>query len=199
MIEIIEIVLLLLLPISLIFFRIVPFKYRMHLLTLSFVGSILIMFFEGWTLSDAGFRTDNLLISLIPYIIFTVGSIALAYIYLRIVNKKPKNINPQLLYYFIPISFAQEILFRSFIVTKLSNITNSWIFITLLSTVLFVVAHLIYTIDHHGILLLIISGAGFTIMYLTWPNLILIGLAHSALNLYIVRYGFFKEPSSMLI
>lgn len=67
-----EILLLFVIPIMLLYFKKINFKYRIHVISLIFIITLGIIILEKWSLFDLGIRTDNIGESIIPYALFTV-------------------------------------------------------------------------------------------------------------------------------
>lgn len=196
LLNIVEILLLFVVPIMLLYFKKINFKYRIHVLSLICIIVLGIIIFEGWNLFDLGIRLDNIKESLVPYLVFTiVGTLCLIVIAKVLKNKPEKDFFKQkhFIFGFIILSMLQEFLFRSFLIVRLSSLTDSTILIILINAILFTIMHLIYFNKKSILLLLFCSGLVFAYLYLNYPNLILISISHSILNYFAVMFGFFSE------
>lgn len=196
LLNIIEIILLFIFPITLLYFKKINFKYRIHILVLIFVITLGIIFFEKWNIFDLGIRIDNINESIIYYTIFTLIGIIFLIILAKVLKNSPeKNFFKQkhFIFGFILLSILQEFLFRSFLILKLSIIFDSSFLIIIINSILFTFMHLIYFNKRSVLLLLFFSGVAFASLYLYFPNLILISVSHSILNYVAVMFGFFSE------
>ncbi len=197
--SIIEIIVLFIVPVLLLYFKKINFKYRIHILSLICILVLGIMFFEKWSLFDLGIRVDNIKDSLLPYIYFIViGSFSLILISKVLKNVPEKHFYKQkhFLFGFVLLSVLQEFLFRSFLIAKLETIFNSMILIILVNTILFTFMHIIYFNKKSVLILLFLSGMIFAYLYLNYPNLILISIVHSILNYIAVLFGYFSEENN---
>lgn len=194
--SIIEILLLFVVPVLLIYFKKINFKYRIHVLCAIILISIIIIIFDKSTLYDLGLRTDNLKDGLIPYSIFAVsGTLALLLTAKALKLKPDKSFYKQkhFIFGFIILSILQEFLFRSFLMPKLISFINIEFLIILINASLFTFMHIIYFNKRVALILLFCSGIVFAYLYLNYPNLILISIVHSILNYVAVMFGFFSE------
>ena len=192
--DLLQIVLLFVLPVALIQTGIFPIKYRMVLLGILVVAILGIVRAENWTLSQLGIRTDNLSESLIPHALFTVaGVLALALVAKKLGRRAEGNWykHPHFLGQFIPISVAQVFAYRSFLIPELSNIISSPWFVILGHTVLFTYLHIIFPNRKVNLPVSFLGGLGFGALYYFYPNFYAAALAHICLNFAAVYYGFF--------
>lgn len=183
-------------PIILLLTRLVPASRKTTVLAAAFFASVGASLGLKTSSYDLGIRWDNLQETFFPYLTFTVIALGIIILIAKIFKRKPQKNWQQdshFLYLFIPISIAQEFLFRGFLISQLKNISLSIAAIIIISTVLFTLVHLIYPPLKISIPLGIISGLAFTGMYLAFPNLILLSLSHSILNFLAVLYGFFNN------
>lgn len=191
-----QIIYIFIIPISLVYFKVLSFKYRHFALVLISLGTALIMYIEKWTLVDVGLRFDNLGVSYLPYFIFTIVGLLFIITVLTFEHKEASFSNENkhhLLYLFIPISFLQEFLFRSFLVPKLMQVFNYAFVVIFVSALIFMYLHTIYSNNKLSLFITFIAGIGFTLMYLLFPNLILITISHAVLNFTVVLYGYFNK------
>jgi len=198
LLNIIEILFLFIVPIMLLYFKKINFKYRIHVLSLICLITIGIIVLEKWSLFALGIRIDNIKESLIPYIAFTtVGVLCLIMVAKLLKNKPEKAFYKQthFIFGFVLVSILQEFLFRSFLIPKLSLITSSTIIIILINALLFTFMHIIYFNKKSILILLFVSGLIFAYLYLRFPNFILISISHSILNYFAVMFGFFSEEN----
>lgn len=197
-----EILFIFVLPPLLIRFKVVSVYSRWGLFALALAFLARMLLYEGWTLARLGVRSDNLAAGFLPYLIFTLLGVLVIKFTAKILKRKSLEdwwTDPYFLYaIFIPISIVQEVAYRSFLIPELQKIIPSVSLVVIVNAFIFTLLHIIY--PNYGYLLLplaFVGGLAFAIMYINWSNLILISAAHSALNFYAVKYGFFsvrKKP-----
>lgn len=192
-----QIVLIFILPVFLLYFKIVPEVWRLLFLSLGSLAIYGIIRHETWTHEEMGLRYDNIRRALPYYLGFTILAIVALYILDERVD--PVNLSDKVsqaylfrtLILFLPISFFQEFAFRSFLIPRLKLIFSHNLTIILVNTLLFTIIHVIYPSLIIGLPLAFVGGVFFTWLYLKYPNLILISLAHAATNLVAILLGFF--------
>ena len=189
-----QILFIFILPVVLIYFRLVPIGWRYSLLAVSALLIYGIMRHERWSYKEIGFRTDNLKRVLRPYLYATITGFVLLAVYDRYVGiDAPAGFSfyANLFLFFLPVSFLQEFGFRSFLMPRLKKIFGRTWEVIAANALLFALMHVIYPVPSIGLPLAFISGFGFAAMYYYYPNLILITLCHAVLNLTAVMLGFF--------
>jgi membrane protease YdiL (CAAX protease family) len=190
-----QIFLIFVLPVLLLYFKIVPTNWRMILLALSSLFIYGVVRHEHWTYRDMGVRHDNFKKALPFYLLFTfLGLVALFLIYYKV--SMPREIYNELFYmrtfvFFLPSSFFQEFAFRSFLMPRLKIIFNNNYYVIFVDAILFTLMHIIYFSLGIVLPLVFVAGVFLSWLYSKYPNLVLISLAHSALNLTAVLLGFF--------
>jgi|SRR3989344_769611 len=196
--NLIEIFLISILPISLIRFKVISPKFRIFVLLGIFILSFFIIFFQHISFIEIGIRTDNFYPSIIVYSVSTI----IAILFLITLAKITKNTHaqkwykdPHFLFLFIPISFAQQFLFQGFILFKLNFIFNSLIAI-IVTALIFGYMHTIYPRPLFNMILGTIAGLFFATLYTIYPNLFVSSITHSILNLIAVYLGFFTFRDS---
>jgi len=198
LLNIIEILFLFIVPIMLLYFKKINFKYRIHVLSLICLITIGIIVLGKWSWFDLGIRIDNIKESLIPYIVFTIVGVLCLIMVAKLLKNKPEKAfykQTHFIFGFVLVSILQEFLFRSFLIPKLSLITSSTIIIILINALLFTFMHIIYFNKKSILILLFVSGLIFAYLYLRFPNFILISISHSILNYFAVMFGFFSEEN----
>ena len=196
MISAIAIILLLfILPVVLVYFKIVPFKYRVHLLILVSAIAAVIMIFQKWTLAKLELGVDIVGKYVTFYLLFTLILAILLIITAKLQRKGFKAQwwrDNHFLYGFILVSVLQEFLFRGFLIPQLKEIVGSYIVVILLNASLFAIMHLIYINDTQSMAMIFIGGLGFATMYVYFPSLILIIISHAILNFIAVLFGYYS-------
>ena len=191
-----QIFLIFILPVLLLYFKIVPANWRIILLSISSLFIYGIVQREHWTYREMGIRHDNFRRALPFYLLFTVLGLAALFLIFSKINM-PREIYNELFYlrvfvFFLPSSFLQEFAFRSFLMPRLKVIfNNNNYYIIFVNAILFTLMHTIYL--NLGIVLPLVFVAGIFLswLYSKYPNLVLISMVHSALNITAVLLGFF--------
>lgn len=189
----VQILYLYLIPIMLLFYKVIPNNFRV--LTLVFVAFLMfgITHYEKWNIKDFGIQNDWKKYFL-PYLIFTIFGVILLLAVEEIEIGTPmlnwwKNAHFLLL--FIPLSVLQEIIFRGVLMNMLRRVfTNMW-FIIILNASVFSLMHIIYLHAYFTLPLTFVAGIGFAWMYYKYPNLVLISISHTILNFMGMVLGFF--------
>lgn len=189
----VQILYLYIIPILLLYFKVIPNDLRVVIL---FGVSILlygIVRHAKWTPFDLGVK-NNFLKDIIPYTVFTVAAILFLVWLSKIVPHEPfmgwwSNIKFLLL--FIPVSVAQEIIFRGVLMNMLLRVFKSHIFIIALNAAIFAFMHVIYLNSIFVLPMTFIAGVGFAWMYIRYKNLVLISISHTILNFVAMILGFF--------
>jgi membrane protease YdiL (CAAX protease family) len=191
----VQIFLIFVLPVFVLYFKILPADWRMILLAVSSVIIYGIIRHEKWTHHDMGLRLDNFKKALPFYITFTV----LGLITLFLIQKGMglQNLNTREFFiktwaFFIPVSFFQEFAFRSFLIPRLQYLYDKRVTIIFVNAVLFTLIHIIYPNLGIGLAVAFISGIFFAWLYTKYPNLLLVSICHAVLNLAAVMMGFFN-------
>jgi len=189
----VQILYLYLIPILLLYFKVLPTGFRIPVLI--FVALLMygIARYEKWTNEDFGIQKDWKKYFW-PYFIFTVAGVIFLFIVEEFEIGKPflnwwKNI--RFLILFIPLSVIQEIIFRGVLMNMLRRVfVNPW-FIIILNAALFALMHVIYLNAMFVIPVTFIAGLGFAWMYYKYKNLVLISISHTILNFVGMIMGFF--------
>jgi uncharacterized protein len=181
-------------PVALIWLKIIPFEYRFYAFFCVLAGFISYCFLRRYSLHELGFRTDNFNSSLRWNLLFCiVGTICLYGTY-KAGLLRPKNSTslPDAYIYIFYILFlgpAQEVVFRGIFFAEMKRaqiLDNKWVL--LVSTLSFCFLHIIY---RHPPLLIIalISGLVWGIIYTKWPNIWGVALSHSLLGALAIFLG----------
>jgi len=192
-----QIVFLFVLPVSLLYFEVVPFRYRYIVLGIVLICILSIIHKERWSAKELGIRKDNLLRSALPYALLTMLGIGVVIVSAGIMGKNPDITNlwnpyPLYLLSFIPACFVQEFAFRSFLLPQLKSAIKSLPTAIVVNAVLFSLIHLIYPELYALLPITFLGGIGFAIWYHRYPNLWLLTLSHVVLNFLMMLYGFFS-------
>ncbi|USN45366.1 MAG: CPBP family intramembrane metalloprotease [Candidatus Woesearchaeota archaeon] len=195
-VTIVELFIVFFIPLLMIYLRIIPFEYQMQVIYALTIGVVFAMIAEGWTAEMMGFTTDNLLLSIVVYGLFTLVGVLILELLAKFTTRpvwydwrKDKS----LLYGFFPISVGQELIFRSYLIPVLFVFFDQVWLVILVNALLFASMHLIFKLPKTVFLTLFAGGAAFAGIYIVLPNIVLISLSHAALNFVIVHFGFLRE------
>jgi len=189
-----QIVLIFILPIFLLYFEIIPKESRFFLICFSSLILYGIVKHEKWTYQDMGIRLNNFKKSTLPYIVFTAVGVLILFLVAKIFDISTVNnreIVLQRFLLFIPLSFFQEFAYRSFLIKRLQMLGSNKFWVICINAFLFMLLHSIYPDSAIMFPVSFFGGIAFAYIYLKYPNLTLIGIVHSILNLTAVLLGFF--------
>lgn len=196
---VLELALLIIVPVLLIYYRIIPYRFR-YTTMMSIVAIVLgIVVFEGWSFERLGLRLDNLSSTLPAYLIFIVVGVVMILLFTRYFGYTPQKKwwkDPHFQYFFLVSSFLQEFIFRGFFIAELDDFLHSGLVIVLLNAIIFTFIHIIYSVDVYVLMGTFLMGCLSATMYILFPNLILITIAHVILNFLIVLHGTFREDGT---
>lgn len=181
-------------PVVFLWIGIIEHQFRLFLLLLVTLFVWWTIVSHHWSYISLWFRTDNLRRSLIPYSLFTVSGIFILLLLAFLFGKQPQQFwyrDLHLLFLFLPISIAQEFLYRSFLMKELSSLHLSFFSLILTNTFLFTFLHIIYWSLGVILPMTFVAGVGFAWMFKKYPNFYLISLSHAVLNFTAVLFTFF--------
>lgn len=193
-----HIIIIFILPITLIYFKIIPITLRVPLLVVLVSALIIRVVREKWTPNMFGATFNKIRDYALPYAIFTaIGVFAIIQLSQEIPTlKKATDLwhHSHFLYAFFVVSFFQEVAYRGYLIPALGKLTRVPIYIVFANTLLFTYLHFIFPNPLLSLPVAFFGGLGFSIMYIRYPSLPLIIVAHSVLNFFAVWYGFFVVP-----
>lgn len=192
-----QILLVFILPILLIKAHLIEVEDRIWVLgiLISLLTAVLIK--EKWTWTMLGATTHRIKKYLIPYILFTISTILLCYLFSeKIGNEELVGWwkHGHFLYGFFIVSLFQEIGYRGYLIPALGKVIKKPIFIMLVNALIFMFLHVIFPNPMIGLPIAFIGGIGFAVMYMKYPSLPLIIVSHALINFFVVLYGFFVIP-----
>ncbi len=198
LISILQVLLVFVLPVYLLYKKIIPFKYRLHVLFAIFLVVIVFIYLEGMTFYDLGIRFDNIDSHIFPYIAFTVlVSFAIYYLSKYVLKREyyihywhEKRFHIMI---FIPLSFLQEFIFRGYLIPKLFDIFTSSIIVAFVNALLFMYIHVVYSNKNIDLILVFLEGFLLAMIYIFYPNLIFATIAHSMHNFIAIFFKFFID------
>jgi len=189
----VQILYLFLIPIMLLYYKVIPGNARILVLMVITILIYGIARYEKWNKIDFGIR-ENWKENFLPYLIFTLLGVAVLLLVEDLEIGKPMLswwTNLKFLLLFIPLSVAQEILFRGVLMNMLRRVfSNKW-FVIILNASIFSLMHIIYLNALFTLTLTFIAGIGFAWMYYKYPNLVLISISHTILNFTGMILGYF--------
>lgn len=189
----IQILYLFLIPIMLLYYKIIPSNGRILVLMIVAILIYGIARYEKWNKIDFGIR-ENWKEYFLPYFIFTILGVGLLFLVEDLEIGRPMLswwTNIKFLLLFIPLSVAQEIIFRGVLMNMLRRVFSSKWFIIILNAAVFSLMHIIYLNALFTLTLTFIAGIGFALMYYKYPNLVLISISHTILNFTGMVLGYF--------
>ncbi len=185
-------------PILLLYFNIINIEWRVPVLLLICLFIYGIIRHEKWPAKKLGlhFPTHRFIIE---YVIFTLLGIIALIIAAHFFGKGVPTggeagewwENPRLILLFVPVSLLQEFAFRGFLFPLLREAVKSTAFVVLINTLVFMFLHIIFPPLSIALPVAFIAGLAFALMYLKYPDLVLIGASHCLLNFVAVLFGFF--------
>lgn len=190
----VQIFIIFVLPVFLLYFRILPISWRFILLAISSLVIYGIIRREEWSFEEMGIRHDNFKKAIPFYLSFIVLGIVVLFLIEHKFNMP--DIDTKIFFiktwvFFIPVSLFQEFAFRSFLIPRLKKLYDNNYVVILFNAVLFTLLHIIFPNLGIGLPIAFVSGIFFAWIYIKYPNLVLISLAHSVLNIVAVLLGFF--------
>ncbi|MCX6754313.1 MAG: CPBP family intramembrane metalloprotease [Candidatus Nomurabacteria bacterium] len=188
-----QILYLFLIPILLLYLKVITSNFRIILLlaiTLLLYG---ITRYENWNNKDFGIQQDWKKYFW-QYVIFTILGVVFLVALEELEIAKPflnwwKNAKFLLL--FIPLSVAQELIFRGVLMNMFRRVFSNPLFIIVLNASLFSLMHIIYLHSYFVLPVTFIGGIGLAWMYYKYENLVLISISHTILNFVGMILGFF--------
>jgi len=190
-----QIILIFIVPIFLIYFDIISKDARLFVLCLSCLFIYGIIRREKWSYQKMGIRLFNYKEVVLPYILFTLAGLLFLFIIAQLFNMHTQGTLQNVYYkflFFIPISFFQEFAYRAFLLRKLEKVFRNKTLIIITNAFLFMLLHIIYPHSFLVLPMTFIGGIAFAMIYLKYPNLVLIGVSHSILNISAILLGFFR-------
>lgn len=182
------------LPVLLIYYNIISKDFRMIILLVMSLFVYGVIRKEKWTNEMIGLSDNTFKKYFLPYIyIITIGTMAII-MYARSFDMDIQEswwTNPHFLFLFIVVSFLQEFTYRGFLIPKLKVVFTDQLGIVLINALLFTLLHIIFPVPQIMLPLAFIGGLAFSVLYMKYPNLILISIAHSVFNFIAVLHGFF--------
>jgi hypothetical protein len=180
------------LPILLIWFDVIPFTFRFHVLAAVLFTFVLFGLYRGYGLNEVGITLNHLRKSMLANTLFcAAGGLGVYLVFLggfQMPREHSHSLTSFLLYIAV-LAPVQEFIFRGimFAEMKRCRIADPRIML-LISTVSFSFLHIIY--DYPPLLLItFISGLAWGMMYLRWPSLLGISISHALLGAFAMFLG----------
>lgn len=180
------------LPIVLLWTGVLPFAWRFHVLAAVLAGFVLLSLYRGYCLRDLGFTTLHLADSLRANLFFCgIGSLGLfaAYQADLLMPYRQQGLACSYALYMLFLGPVQEVIFRGILFAEMGRrgIAEPRVVVAT-STLSFCFLHLIY--NHPPMLLItLISGLVWSLLYLRWRNIWGISLSHSVLGALAMYLG----------
>ncbi|MBI4433993.1 CPBP family intramembrane metalloprotease [Candidatus Uhrbacteria bacterium] len=189
------------LPTVLTYLGVIPLAFRGWTLLAVTAVVIAIIARERWSPRDLGLRGDTLRTGWSRYLIGTVlGVLAIVGLAALTGRRTLPNwwMSPHFLGGFLIVSIAQEIIFRGFLIPKLQGLLRSTAFTVLANALLFTAIHAIFPSPAIVLPLTFLGGLLLALLYVRYPNLVLVTAAHIALNVTATLYCFASTQTSCL-
>ena len=162
------------------------------LLTAIFLFIVYLAVHDKFSAKNLGLRTDNFQAATIPYFIFTLAGVNTCLILVKVLKKSPLPhwwTYSHLQWAFLPISAAQEFVYRVYFQSRLQAIIKP-VWAILIMSVLYSVLHILWK-DPLMIFLTFLGGIGWGYLWYKYPNFYLLTLSHTVLNFIFILFGFF--------
>nr|WP_321402221.1 CPBP family intramembrane glutamic endopeptidase [uncultured Desulfobacter sp.] len=172
-------------PVAFIWLKLIPFEYRFFACFCALGALVWFCVSRQYSLAELGFRTDNLQSSLVWNLVFCVaGGIGLVFMQ-KAGFSRPQSQTTSVyvyLFYFLFLGPAQELLFRGILFSEIKRIPGLGNrFFLCISTLSFCFLHIIY--NHPPLLVMaMVSGLAWGIIFIKRPNLWGVTLSHSLLG-----------------
>lgn len=175
----------------------IPLQFRVPMLVGLVSALFILLIKEKWTFRMLGFKHTTTWKEVLAYTLVTaLGVIAISQLGEKIGYEELADWwkRPHFLYLFFVVSLFQEIAYRGYMIPALGKLFSSPVRIIVLNTVLFTFLHSIFPPYFINLPLAFVGGITFSILYMKYPNLLLIVISHSILNFVAVLFGFFTIP-----
>lgn len=175
---------------ALILIGIIPFGWRMYVLTAIAGAFGYVAFLQGFSLHDVGIRTDNLkqaLAKQIPIVIFFLLMLGLAPTFGLIDRKFIPSTNFFVFYIFVS-SPCQEFIYRSYLCALAKRSNASRLVMLMILILPYVFVHIIYR-DVLTLAFTFFVGAFWAISYTKHENLFAVSLSHALLGVMTLSLG----------
>ncbi len=192
-----EVLFLFILPTVLLRYYPLSHKHRFAVFLLIPLILMGIVLWEQWSFAEIGFRTDTLFSAGVAYGIFTIVGILGIILYANSLQRLPRRKWWKHWHFqigFLLLAFLQQFTFQGFLVHQFQLLSLPSILIVIITAVLYIFIHSIYSDFVAGLPLLILAGVMFAWLYLIYPNILIATLSHAILNFIAVLYGFFSKP-----
>jgi len=181
----------LILPILLVKLKIFTYKFRYIAHLTGFLFILFLIIYHSYTPYYLGIRFDNLAQGIIPYSLVTIIITLVLLVYVKITKQKTVKrlfLLPHFQYGFLVVSFLQEFVYRGLLIPVLLSANFSLATTVITSAILFAYLHIIYPNSLRNVFFGFILGIIYALIYLSYPNLILVSISHAVLNFLALYY-----------
>ncbi len=189
-----RIVLVYMLPMLLVLWGVIPFKYHIPVMLFMALFIFYFAYKDGLTRADVGIVKPSSYKDYLIYLVaITVGVVGILYFAKSLgYSIMPDwKTHPTFLYLFIPISILQEFAYRSVLMKELHYIFDEDAQVILANAGIFGILHIMYPKVLAVLPLTLIGGLFLAALWKIKPNFYLIALAHTVFNFTAFIYGFF--------
>lgn len=182
------------LPFAFVAVGVIPVDVRRWVYVIAGILAIGVVMRERWTLRDLGFRWDTARPSAIAYGLVTLIAVTLIVAVSFALDRVPRPewwLVPHFRYgFFLPISAAQELFYRSILMLLLRRISTTPIFLILANASLFAFLHVIFPDPWFVIPGTFALGVVLAWLWIRYPNFWIASLAHTFMNAVFVLFCF---------
>lgn len=196
--ELYQVFMIFVVPVALLYFGVIPIEWRFFVLAFCALMIYGIVRKEKWSMEMLGIKDFHTEKELYPYVFLAVTGILFIIGLAKILGMPPTistDNSLHLFLLFIPVSAFQQFAYQGFLMPILNRVYKSKVRIVFVSALLFTFLHIIYPDAFVNLPLAFIGGIGFSMMYMRYPNLILISIVHAIFNFTAILYGFFIVPN----
>lgn len=178
-------------PVILIWLKIIPFEYRFHAVFFALAALAYFCFHRRYRLDEIGFRIDTLKSAMELNLVFCAVGGMILYLSYKAGLLIPRSQNSIPVIYAVYIFFlgpVQEIIFRGILFAEMKRKSYSNQLFLWVSTLSFCLLHIIYR--HPQILVIaLISGLVWGILFIKRPNIWGVAFSHSVLGAFAMALG----------
>jgi membrane protease YdiL (CAAX protease family) len=192
-----EIVYLFIVPVVLIYLKVIPYSWRLLVLLGVSLLIMSIIRYQQWTKVQLGLTRIVRFRSVAVWGTLTLAGIVAIVSYAQWFGFEPLALlqwekSWRLLLFFIPLSILQEVAYRAFLTERLREVGFSMGHRVLLNALLFTLLHIIYPYAAITLPIAFIGGFLFAWLYERYQSLVLACIAHAVLNFTAVLFGLFS-------
>jgi membrane protease YdiL (CAAX protease family) len=190
---IVTILTLFMLPVAVLMTGVIPIVQRFWVLIVVVGSAVVVARSTRWSWRELGCRTDNVRAALVPYAIVAAIGVVVVITIASLSGRVVRSdwwFAPHFWGLFLPISIAQEFLYRSVLVPLLQRIHRAPWFVVSANATLFAFLHVLFPDLRFILPMTFFAGAVLTWTWLRWPNVWLASAVHVILNIVFTLFCF---------